>query len=136
MIQLILDVSGSNIELPESRKGGYRAELSTLSTDVEMATGRLVRELRGNVWKISYQYGYFDNNTKDAVLAACRKGQQEPIICGFLPPDSGDELLYRPFFVTAITYPKFMWCRFDGDEETTPVWADFAVELREVKPND
>ncbi|HIU10745.1 MAG TPA: hypothetical protein IAB00_05855 [Candidatus Avidehalobacter gallistercoris] len=54
----------------------------------------------------------------------------------FLAPDSGDELLYRPFFITAITYPKFMWCRFDGDEETTPVWADFTVKLREVKPND
>lgn len=131
MIQLILDSSGYNIELPESIKGGYKAEKRPLSVDVDMVTGRMVRELRGNVWILSYQYGYFDPQTKNAVIAACEKGRGTPINCGFLPPDSEGVLAYSNFFVTGFTYPKFMW-----GSAGKPLWADFSVELREVKPSD
>ena len=48
MTQLILDTTGYNMILPESIKGGYVVEEQALSVDVEMITGRIVRQLRGN----------------------------------------------------------------------------------------
>lgn len=137
MTTLILDTDGLDIQLPESRKGGYTAVLAPLSVDVEMITGRLVRELRGNVWEINYQYGYFDEEMKTLVIAACEKGRREPITCGFLPPKSND-FLYSRFWVMDLQYPKFMWStHLLGDGELPrPLWGDFAVSLREVRPSD
>lgn len=139
MTQLILDTEEYNISLPESRKGGYTAELRPLSVDVKMVTGRMVRELRGNVWYITYQYGFFKDSEKNSVIAACRKGQGNAIRCGFLPPDSSSALTYSNFLVTSFTYPKFMWSRMvdnTGNIVPVPMWGDFSLELREVKPSD
>lgn len=127
MTQLIID----GVTLPESINGGYTAAKSPLSVDVEMVTGRIVRELRGNVWVISYQYGFFNDEMKNKLIAACEKGKRQSIRCGFLAPDSTGALTYSDFIVTAFNYPKFMWSR-----NGKPLWADFSVELREVKPSD
>ena len=144
MTQLIID----GVVLPESRKGGYTANYQALAEDVEMITGRMVRELRGSVWVITYQYGYFDDTLKNQVIAACEKGKRQSIECGFLTPDSTGELQYSNFIVTSFAYPKFMWSRLiDGQVENeegemedglvpTPMWGDFQVELREVEPSD
>lgn len=131
MTQLILDTLEYNISLPESKKGGYTATLQPLSVDVEMVTGRMVRELRGNVWVITYQYGFLDDAMKSKVLSAIEKGKRQSIQCGFLPPYSDDVLTYSDFIVTNFSYPIFMWST-DGK----PLWADFSVELREVQPSD
>ena len=85
MTELILDANGMAVVLPESRDGGYNVQNIPLSVDVQMISGRTARELRGNVWQVSYQYGYFDAEMKNKVIAACEKGTREPIICGFLP---------------------------------------------------
>ena len=141
MTQLILDTTGYNIALPESERN-YQAYREDLAVEVPMVTGRIVREIRGTVWHVVYQFGYFDNETKNKVIAACEKGRRQTIKCGFLPPESTGELSYSDFFVTSFTYPKFMWSApFESDEEPgtfvpKPMWADFAVELREVKPSD
>lgn len=126
MRQLVFD----GIEMPESIKSGYAAWKDILEVQVEMISGRLVKEVRGSVWRIRYQYGFFNDADKSAVLASAEKGRRTPITCVFLPPDS-NEYLSGEFFVTSIQYPTFMWSR-DG----SPLWADFAVELREVKPHD
>lgn len=139
MTQLILDTSQYNISLPESRKGGYAVERQPLSVDVEMITGRMVRELRGSVWVIGYQYGYFTDAEKNNLIAACRKGQGQPIRCGFLPPDSASALTYSNFLVKSFTYPTFMWSKkvMDNGEVTfVPMWGNFSLELREVEPSD
>lgn len=139
MTQLILDVNGTPVYLPESIKGGYTAEKRPLSVDVEMVTGRMVRELRGSVWVIAYQYGYFTDEEKNKVIAACQKGQQQSIQCAFLTPTSGGALSYSSFLVTSFTYPKFMWSKrtsMEEDAEIVPMWGDFSMELREVKPSD
>ena len=136
--QLILDVGGEAIELPESRKGGYNAYREELSQQIQMISGRLVKEVRGTVWRVAYQYGYFDDATAQKIIAACEKGRKIPIICSFLPQDSED-MLTSSFFVISFTRPKFMWSRIaeeNGEEKTVPMWADFSVELREVKPSD
>lgn len=139
MNQLILDVGGYAVLLPESQKGGYTAWEEQLSVGLTMIPGNMVKEIRGAVWRVNYQYGYFDDETKNRVLAACRKGQREPIICAFLPPNS-EETQNAEFFVTSFSNPKFRWSRVTAGENDTdaavPVWADFSVELREVEPHD
>lgn len=127
MTQLILN----GVVLPESVKGGYKITKEPLSRNVEMISGRMVRELRGNVWHITYQFGYFAEDLKNEVLAACEKGKREPIVCGFLPQESSGELTYSDFYVISVTRPTFMWSR-----EGKPLWGDFVVELREVRPHD
>lgn len=138
MTQLILDTTGYGIALPESKNGGYRAKPSPLSVDVEMATGRLVRELLGNVWVLDYQYGYFQTEMKNLVIAACEKGRRTPIRCAFLTPDSDGALVQSLFWVTKFNYPKFFWStQLTGDLETPcPLWGDFSLTLREVEPSD
>lgn len=131
MTQLILDTTGYNVQLPESQKGGYTADEQHLSRSIEMISGRTVKEVRGNVWVISYQFGYFDGEMKNNVLAALKKGEKEPITCGFLPQESSEELSYSEFFVTSYTRPKFMW-----SNNGKPLWGDYRIELREVKPHD
>ena len=138
MTQLILDVDGYNVALPESRDGGYTVQKESLSVEIQMITGRIVREVRGSVWAITYQYGYLDQETKDGLIAACEKGRDEPIVCGFLPQNSMGALSYSSFFVTEFTRPKFMWAKENGAGEeavATPLWADFSVSLREVRPH-
>lgn len=132
MTQLIID----GVVLPESQKGGYTVEKVPLSVDVQMVTGRMVRELRGNVWTITYQYGFFDDEMKNKVIAACEKGRNIPILCGFLPQESAEELTYSNFFVTKFNRPKFMWSKKKTTGEVVPLWADFSFELREVAPSD
>lgn len=135
MVQLILDVFGDPIELPESKKGGYKAERKDLSVDLEMVTGRMVSELRGTVWTVLYQYGYFDGETKNKVIATAERGKTKPIQCAFLPPDSTGALKYSKFFVTDFTHPKFMWSH-NINGLCVPIWGDFAISLREVEPSD
>ena len=127
MTQLIID----GVVLPESIKGGYTATLQPLSVDVEMVTGRVVRELRGNVWVITYQYGFFSDTMKNSEMPAVEKGKRHPNRCGIQTPTSTEALTYSDFLVTDFTYPKFMWSA-DGK----PLWADFSMELREVRPSD
>lgn len=138
LLQLILDVGGYAIALPESRKGGYEAYEEDLTVDLTMIPGNMVKEVRGSVWHVNYQYGWFNDTDKNRVIAACVKGRKEPILCAFLPPN-GDELITSEFFVTTFNFPKFQWSRIvteDGTEKTVPLWADFSVELREVDPHD
>lgn len=127
MTQLIID----GISLPESVKGGYTANEQPLSRSIEMISGRTVKEVRGNVWVISYQFGYFDDDLKNKVLASLKKGEREPVTCGFLPQESAEELSYSEFFVTSYTRPKFMW-----SSNGKPLWGDYRIELREVRPHD
>jgi hypothetical protein len=132
MTQLILD----GIVLPESVRGGYNAAKEELSVERVMINGRMVKELRGSVWVLRYQYGYFDTETKNRLISACERGKKTPIRCGFLTPDSAGELRYSNFFVTAFQYPKFMWSKSVSGKEPVPLWGDFSVQLREVKPSD
>lgn len=139
MTQLILDVSGDAVQLPESQKGGYNAALSPLQVSIEMISGRMTRELRGKVWVLSYQYGFFDDDMKKRVIAACEKGINQEIRCGFLTQESNEELTYSDFLVTNFNRPKFMWSRQqqnDGTWSDVPLWGDFSIELREVVPHD
>lgn len=133
MIQLIVD----GMELPESKKGGYKVAVEDLSIDFTMISGRLVRELRGSVYVVNYQYGFFNDDDKNRLLAILNRGKSQPISCHFLLPDS-NELTHADCIVTAIKLPVFRWSRVvgdDGEDVVKPVWADFSFELREVVPH-
>ena len=83
--------------------------------------------------------GFFDDDTKNKWISACRKGTRQAITCGFLPPDSSGTLLYSNFLVMAFTYPKFMWSQMlpgENGDTARPIWGDFSLELREVRPHD
>lgn len=139
MTQLILDTTGYNVVLPESQKEKYRAYPEDLASEVLMVTGRIIKELRGKAWQISYQYGYFNDEDKNRLIAACEKGKRQPILCGFLPPSSSGQLITSKFLVTAFEYPKFMWSSIIPGQDgniSAPIWADFSLELREVNPSD
>lgn len=140
MIQLVLDADGENIVLPESQNTGYTVYKELLSESLEMVTGRMVLEERGTVWHISYQYGYFDEQTRNKLIAVCEKGRKTPITCGFLPQDSTDNnLTYSSFFIIDYSRPQFYWSKkqlSNGQYKDVPMWGNFSVELREVKPSD
>lgn len=133
MTQLMLDTGNGGVELPEVIRKAYKAWKEDLGETITMISGRMVKELRGRVWRISYSRGWLSDAEKDAVIAACEKGRETPIACQFLVPN-GNETLSSQFFVTDFSYPSFQW---DTNGETpTPVWTGFSVELREVKPHD
>lgn len=134
MTQLILDSGGASVVLPETRREAYVVDEEPLSRNLVMIAGNMVKELRGDVWVIDYQYGYFNDTDKDCVISACKKGSREPIVCNFLIPDENKMLTSR-FFVTGYTRPRFYWSR-DDKGATVPVWGGFTVSLREVDPHD
>lgn len=137
MIQIILDVGGNDVSLPESKNGGYTIKEETLSESLQMISGRTVREYRGKVWVASYQYGYFNEADMKRVVAACEKGMKQSITCCVLTHESS-ELVTSKFIVTSFERPKFMWSRIvteSGEEKPVPMWADFSVSIREVKPH-
>ena len=137
MIQIILDVGGDDVALPESKNGGYTIREETLSESLQMISGRTIREYRGKVWVASYQYGYFNDADMKRVVAACEKGMKQSITCCVLTHESS-ELVTSKFIVTSFERPKFMWSRIvteSGEEKPVPMWADFSVSLREVKPH-
>ena len=129
MTQLILDTSGENMVLPETRKNGYIADKIPLSVSLEMANGRMVREEKGFIWSISYQYGWFGDIDKDKFIRICEKGQSTPINCIFLDP-LGNTTRTGVFWVDTYQRPKFQWSR-----EGNALWGDYQITLREVKPN-
>ena len=135
MTQLILDTTGANISLPESRKGGYSCYKEDLGEEVQMITGRIVRETRGSVWRIAYQYGYFDDETRKTLMEIVERGRKTPISCSFLPQENDNTLITSNFFVMGFTRPKFMWAS-TRNGAPKPMWGDFAIELREVQPSD
>lgn len=131
MVQLILDVGGYEITLPESHKGGYSVRKEPLATTVQMISGRTIKEVRGNVWAVSYQYGFFKQEELAQLMAVCDKGMSEPIICSFLPQESAEEMTTERFWVDSYERPKFMW-----SHEGQPLWADFTVNLLGVTAVD
>ena len=138
MTQIILDVSGNAVVLPESQKGGYSVWAEQLGEMVQMISGRQVLEVRGEVYCASYQYGYFTKEEKDKIVESCRKGKRQPVKCTILLQDNtsytGD------FFVTELKEPTFMWSsngkNGEGEAVPAPVWADLSFTIREVQPHD
>lgn len=124
MIQLILN----DVVLPETIKSKYRCYESELGVEVDMISGRRVREVRGNVQKIEWGYGYLELEFGAKVLEILRSNK--PISVAYLP-DTGTELQNGEFWVESLKAPQFAFS-VDG----VPYWHNLSFTLREVKPHD
>ena len=137
MTQLILDIGGESLVMPESQKNGNTVHEELLAQSIDMISGRRVREYRGMVWTVAYQYGYLSDEDRIKFLNICRKGTISTIDCNILIP-STDEMVTSTCMVTSYREPKFAWGRIimeDGQAKTVPLWGDYSIELREVKPH-
>ena len=137
MTQLILDVGGESLVMPESQKNGYIVHEEPLVQSIDMISGRRIREYRGMVWTVTYQYGYLSDEDRVKFLKICRKGTTSTIDCNILIPTT-DEMVTSKFMVASYREPKFAWGRIimeDGQAKTVPLWGDYSIELREVKPH-
>lgn len=126
MTQLILN---NSINLPEVKAGSYSATEVPLTVQVTMASGRVVEELRGHVWQVSYKWsGQVDNAAMLDILAVLRGRGGFP--AAFLP-EGETELVRSTFLCTQQPSPAYDW-----DRSGTPVWSGLSFTLREVAPHD
>lgn len=117
----------NDILAPEADFDGYRAWEDTLREQIPMISGRMVEEVRGKVWRISYSSARMSDSETRRLLAALRAKGSKTV--AFLP-DNGDELIPSTFLVESLTPPTLAF--FDGAE---PVWTGLSFSLREVKPH-
>lgn len=123
MTQLILN----GYYLPETSRDKYRCYPAELGDDLDMISGRRVREIRGVVQMIYYSYDYMGNDLCRQVLSVLRGGKSFAV--SYLPDDS-DEMKTGTFLIEDLTPPTFAYSR-DG----VGLWHNLAFTLREVKPH-
>lgn len=124
MTQLIID----GIYLPETSRDKYQCYPGELSVNVEMISGRTVREVRGHVQMISWSYDYMGGDLWRQLAAVLRGNTAFPVV--YLPDDS-DEMRTGTFLPESITQPTFAFSR-DG----RGLWHNVGFTLREVTPHD
>ena len=123
MTQLI--ISGNY--MPEIEKNRYSCSMDLLGDTVTMISGRIVREIRGSVCRISASYQYIDTNLLRNVLGVFRSGKS--FVVTYLPDDS-DEMQTGMFMVETLTNPTFSFSAAGA-----AYWTGLAFTLREVTPH-
>lgn len=123
MTQLIIE----GIYLPETSRNRYACYPALLSDAITMISGRMVREVRGKVQMIHYEYDYMGNDLCRQLLSVLRSGK--PLSVAYLP-DEDSELRSGKFFVESITNPTFAFSK-----NGTAYWHNIAFTLREVAPH-
>lgn len=124
MTQLIIN----GILLPETSRDKYQCYPGELSVNVEMISGRTVREVRGHVQYIVWSYDYMGNELWRQLAQVLRSNTS--ITVAYLPAD-GDELVSGEFLVESITQPTFAFSRGG-----VGLWHNVGFTLREVRPHD
>lgn len=124
MTQLIVN----GIYLPESTKDKYQCWSEELSVNVEMISGRMVREIRGHVQKITWSYDYMGNDLWRRLYAVLRGGAAFPVV--YLP-DDGDSMRSSTFLTESITQPTYAF-----SHSGVGLWHNVGFTLREVRPHD
>ncbi len=122
MTQLIINGTA----YPETSSDKYQCYDEDLSKDLRMASGRLVREIRGRIRIIKYQYDYMGDELLRTLLSDLR--QPEALTVSYLTPEN-DTLETSRFRCT--DYPKPAVAFSDGGH---PKWHDVSFTLEEVSP--
>ena len=124
MTQLVI----GGVTLPETSRDKYSCYEELLTKSIEMASGRIVQEVRGKVWIATYSYDYMGNDKLRKVLAVLRSGQsfQAQIL-----PDNSDSMITINAICTDLTPPTYAFSR-DG----VGLWHNLAFSIREVSPHD
>lgn len=121
--QLIID----NVLFPTTTRDRYSAHPVDVREQIEMISTRMVEEVRGTVWEISYAYDYMGDEKCRECLGVLRRRGAKTVL--FLP-DNGLELLQSDFLVTSLTPPTLAF--YTGG---VPKWHNLAFTLREVRPH-
>lgn len=116
------------ISLPYTSGDKYSCYESSLTKQITMASGRMVQEVRGKVWTITYSYDYMGNDLLRSILALLRGGSTFQV--QFLP-DTGDSLETGTFLCADLTPPTFAF-----DRDGVGLWHNLSFTLREVDPHD
>ena len=124
MTQLILD----GVYMPQRSNGAYACWEAELSQQVEMISGRAVKEYRGKVWRASASYDYLDQETYTAALAVLRRGKA--FSANVLPDNGTDSMVSSTFIVESLTPATFGFT-----DKGKAVWRGLAFQIREVKPH-
>lgn len=114
-----------DLELPFTSHDRYSASKQELGSELRTIGGRMVTELRGFYWKISYSYDYLGNDVTRQILKKIRSSST--ISCTFLPDDSEDYVT-ADFKCTSYTPPTVAFS-YDG----TAMWHNLAFVLESVK---
>ena len=123
MTQLIIN---NTITLPEIRRGKYAPEEPDLKVQAEMISGRLVEELRGKVWALSYAVDRLPDSVWRALKPVLKGGS---FTASFMVNDS-DSMVTATMLCTSLTEPSFAWSR-----SNVPYWTGLSFTLREVRPH-
>jgi hypothetical protein len=118
----------NGITLPQTSHDKYRCYPELLETQIEMISGRIVKEIRGHVWRIEWEYDYMGDALMRPLLAVLRGGA--PVEVTFLP-DNDTKMLTSRFFVTDLKNPTFAFSK--GGRA---FWHGIEFKLREVEPHD
>lgn len=124
MTQLIVN----GITLPQTSHDKYSCYPEVLEAQIEMISGRIVKEVRGHVWRISWRYDYMGDALMRPLLATLRSGGAVEV--SFLP-DTGAELLTGRFIVESLKNPTFAFAK-----NGKAYWHNIEFTLREVEPHD
>lgn len=116
------------VYLPQTSNDKYKCYPMQLGTQLEMVSGRMVTEIRGNVQMIEYSYDKMPDATYRALVRALRQSNSINVV--YLPDDS-DTMVSSKFICTTFPTPSFAFG--DGGKA---VWHGVAFALREVKPHD
>ena len=123
MQQIILD----GVYLPQRSNGNYACWEDLLGVEVTMISGRVVRELRGKVWRARCTYDVLDDATYKAVLAVLRSGKAFP---ASVLPDNGGEMVSSTFMVERMTPAAFGF-----STGGRAIWRGLSFQIREVEPH-
>lgn len=121
--QIILD----GVYLPQRSNGNYACWEDLLSVEVPMISGRVVREIRGRVWRARCTYDVLSDETYQAALAVLRSGKAFP---ASVLPDNGAEMISSTFLVESLTPATFGFR--DGNRA---IWRGLSFRIREVDPH-
>ena len=114
--------------LPYTSRDKYQCYPEEIGSQLEMISGRIVMERRGNVQMISYSYDCMEDARWRLVAAFLRSGKAFTV--QYLP-DDGDDYRVGSFIRQSMTPPKFAFVK-DG----VAYWHDIDFTLREVSPHD
>lgn len=123
MTQIILD----GVYLPQMSHDRYACWEEELAETVTMVSGRVVKEIRGTVWKARWACDVLDDETYKAALAVLRSGASFPAA---VLPDNGGELVSSTFLVESITPATFAFAA-----SGKAIWRGLAFQIREVEPH-
>lgn len=124
MTQLIIN----GTSYPETSHDKYGVWQVDLGETIRMAGGNLVKEKRGKVWHIRYEFDYFYNSLMQTCLNDLRSGDELSV--AFLQEDN----TYTSGLFRAVSFPTptFAFSKGFGDDAKS-YWHGISFELEGVE---